>query len=116
MEQLLATIPELKNYIELLPICIVGLISGVVNYYSVENKEDLENNTRKVMYKTIITSTFLCVIVYGMLTAADLPYLAKVCLSAAVGYFGIDKAIEYVQKLIALKGSRQEKTSDVKKD
>ena len=61
----------------------------------------------KEAIRAIITCAFLAVLCYAILAATDLPYLAKVGISCAIGYFGIDKAIEIVQKFISLKSNHK---------
>lgn len=108
IELLLEIFPNIKHYTQLLPVCFVGIFAGIVNYLQVEKTECAldDRHNIKATIKTIITSTFLTLLTYSILTATDLPYLACVGVSAAVGYFGFDKAIELVQKIIALRGSK----------
>lgn len=101
--EILKIMPFLNEYIELLPICFVGIVSGCINYLQVESAG------KKETIRIIITSSFLTILTYAILTSTSLPYLACVGISAAVGYFGIDKAIELAQKLLSLKGSKEGK-------
>ncbi|WP_066389548.1 phage holin family protein [Helicobacter himalayensis] len=105
MEQLLIFFPNLTYYMELLPVSVVALLAGCMNYLGQEKG----NRDLKLSLKIVATSAFLALITFSILSATDLPYLAQVGLSAAVGYFGIDNAIEIVQKLIALKSNKGEK-------
>ncbi|BEG56466.1 hypothetical protein NHP21005_01540 [Helicobacter sp. NHP21005] len=62
--------------------------------------------TRKDKLKAgvvVCTSGFICMCVFAMLSSTNLPYMAKVGLSASVGYFGIDRTIEVVQKILSLR-------------
>ena len=102
MDTLTEIFPNLPAYIELLPVFVIGLCSGIVAFFS----DKSENHTKFYAIKCIITSAFITIIMYSILAATDLPYLAKVGISCAVGFFGVDKAIEIVQKIIALKGAR----------
>lgn len=103
-------LPNYREYFQLLPISIVGILAGVVSYYTAEYKEFKE------ALKVVITSVFLTIVVYSLLSATDLPYLAKVGISACVGYFGVEKAIELVQKIISLKNNNPHAHKDNKKD
>lgn len=96
----------IREYIQLMPICAVGLLAGVIAYYSGENRDI------RVAVRAIITSAFLTIITFSILSATDLPYLAKVGVSACIGYFGIDKAIELVQKILALKNNNPNANKD----
>ena len=60
----------------------------------------------KEALKRIIISSFLCIVTYSILSATDLPYLAKVGISACVGFLGLDKAINLVKEIISLRRSR----------
>lgn len=102
MDYLVELFPNLPAYLELVPVFIIGLCSGLVAFFS----DKTEQPTKFYAFKSIITSAFITIVMYGILSATDLPYLAKVAIACAVGFFGVDRAIEIVQKLIALKGAR----------
>ena len=104
MDTLTEIFPNLGKYLELMPVTLMGLLSGIVSYFNGSAKDS--NNAYKQAIKNILTCAFLAILSYSILSATDLPYLAKVGISCAIGYFGIDKAIEIVQKIIALKGAR----------
>lgn len=108
IEALLEIFPNLKHYTQLLPVCFVGIFAGIVNYLQVKRNDcDLDDRYNiKATLKTVITSTFLTLLTYSILTATNLPYLACVGISATVGYFGLDKAIEIVQKIISLRSNK----------
>lgn len=114
MDTLAELFPNIGKYLELMPVMLMGLLSGVVSYFNDGSAES------KVAYKhaikSILTCAFLAILSYSILSATDLPYLAKVGISCAIGYFGIDKAIELVQKIIALKGARTTEQVDKKGD
>lgn len=93
--------PNLKEYTQLLPVSIVGILSGVVSYYGAESRN------LKEAFRIVITSMFLTLMVYSILSATDLPYLARVGISAFLGYFGVDKAIELVQNILAFKNNNK---------
>lgn len=105
IDTILDIFPNLKNYIELIPIALVGVIVGIVKYL----QNEAEIYTKKQIIRDFITSTFLCVITYAMLSAADLPYLAKMGVASAIAYFGIERALEIVKQIINLKGSKESK-------
>lgn len=115
MELLMELFPNAVHYIELLPVGCVALLAGVINYFNTEVKE---SNTKLYALKTITTSAFLGLIAYSMLSATDLPYLAKIGITAGIAFFGIDKAIELVQRIISLRNgggqSDKEKTAEIK--
>lgn len=102
MDYLLEIFPHLPAYLELVPVFVIGLCSGLVAFFS----DKSGNHTKFYAFKSIITSAFLTIVMYGILSSTDLPYLAKVMFSCAVGFFGVDRAIEIAQSLIAMKGSR----------
>lgn len=107
MEALLEIFPNLKHYLELVPICMVGLIAGVASYFG--DGDEQRCLTRGI--KAIITSTFLCIVTYSMLAMVEgIPYLAKVGVGATIGYFGIDKTIDLLQKLRGVKDATKEVT------
>lgn len=97
----------IEHYIELLPIAVVGLFAGGVSFFN-EEKQEGERQTHpfKVALKSLITSSFLCVIIYATLSATDLPYLARVGISAAIGFFGVEKAISLAKELLSFKNGK----------
>lgn len=97
--------PNIYKYLELMPVLLMGILSGIVSYFNNGGAND-SRKAYKQAFKSIITCAFLAILAYSILSATDLPYLAKVGISCAIGFFGIDKAIEIVQKIIALKGTR----------
>ena len=110
MDYLVDLFPHLPAYLELVPVFVIGLCSGLVAFFS----DKSGNHTKFYAFKSIITSAFLTIVMYGILSGTDLPYLAKVMFSCAVGFFGVDRAIEIAQSLIAMKGSRSTNEVDSK--
>ncbi|WP_104759635.1 phage holin family protein [Helicobacter bizzozeronii] len=88
---------HIEEILELLPITLIGILAGGLNYFN--------NPTETIKHAIVVvlTSSFLCVCSFAMLSATDLPYLAQVGLSAVVGYLGIDNALEIVKKILNLK-------------
>lgn len=103
MEYLIELFPNLSKYLELFPILIMGILSGAVSYFN----KDGQVGAIKEAIRAIITCAFLAVLCYAILAATDLPYLAKVGISCAIGYFGIDNTIDMVQKFISLKSNHK---------
>lgn len=114
MDTLTEIFPNLGKYLELMPVMLMGVLSGIVSYFNGSAKDS--NNAYKQAVKNILTCAFLAILSYSILSATDLPYLAKVGISCAIGYFGIDKAIEIAQTLIAMKGSRTTEQVDKPRD
>ncbi len=96
---------DFKAFLPLIPLLLIGLIAGLVNVFNLE----AQSRTREAIVKNMITSSFLCALTFTILEATDLPYLARVGISASIAYFGIDKAIEIVQKLLSMKNNNKEK-------
>lgn len=120
IEILLDLFPNLVQYLELLPVSCVAILSGAAHYFNLADRGTTEQSKLFYAIKIVFTSAFLAILVYAILSATDLPYLAKVGISAAVGYFGIDKAIEIAQKAMSLRKSGGEddatKTERVRKN
>lgn len=91
------------EYLELIPIALVGLLAGFMG--ALDNKDCIKAGIKEAI-KRIVISSFLCIVTYSILSATDLPYLAKVGISACVGFLGLDKAIKLVKEIISLKRSR----------
>lgn len=95
---------QFAEYTTLIPIAFIGAMMGLIRYVGL----DEPSKSKKELIKTILTSLALATIVFSILTAIEsLPYLAKVGISASVAFFGIDKAIEIIQKLISLRGEKK---------
>lgn len=97
----------INEYKVLIPLLLVGLLSGVMR---VLNAPDNEKDTKAEVIKIMLTSLFLTILCFSILTAIEsLPYLARVGISAFVGYFGIDKALDLIKKLLELRGQRKDR-------
>lgn len=90
---------DLSSFLPLVPILFVGILSGIFGYIN------SECNNLKSAIKIVSTSAFLSLIAFCILSATDLPYLAKVGCSAGIGYFGIDKALELIAKMLSFKNA-----------
>ncbi|MFC3847584.1 phage holin family protein [Helicobacter baculiformis] len=90
-------IAQLGELLQLLPIWLIGLLAGALNYFTNE-KQSL-----KQAIGIVLTSSFVCSCVFAILSATDLPYLARVGMSASVGYFGIERALDILKNLINIK-------------
>ena len=77
---------SLNPYLELLPIALVGLLAGFMS--ALDNSENIAK-CFKIALKRIVLSSFLCVVAYSILSATDLPYLARVGISACIGFLGM---------------------------
>lgn len=91
---------SLNPYLELLPIALVGLLAGFMS--ALDNSENIAK-CFKIALKRIVLSSFLCVVAYSILSATDLPYLARVGISACIGFLGIEKAISYAKEILNFK-------------
>lgn len=94
---------EFEQLISLAPILIISFFVGVASFFTQQEKEVDRAEMIKNLLKQVLLSIVLCVIVYSILSATDLPYLAKIGISCAVGFFGIDKALSIVQSILNLK-------------
>ncbi|WP_104691082.1 phage holin family protein [Helicobacter heilmannii] len=95
----IANVLSIEEYIQLVPVLLIGLLAGGLNYFN--NTDGTSTIKRALM--VVCTSGFICTCVFTMLSSTQLPYMAKVGISASVGYFGIDRAIEVVQKILNLR-------------
>ena len=93
----IASILKLEQYVELLPILLIGLIAGALNYLSADS------TGFKHAIKFACMSAFISSCVFALTSATELPYMARVGIAASVGYFGIDRAIEIVKNIFSIK-------------
>lgn len=100
MVKLLELVPELSHYLNFLPIILVGFFSGLASYYRDESEDDKK---KKHLINVVLTSCFLCFLVYSLLSDVNsLSYVSKIGIAAAVGYFGIDKTLALIQKVFEI--------------
>ena len=91
---------SLNPYLELLPIILVGLLAGFMG--ALDNSEDIRK-CFKIALKRIVLSSFLCVVANAIRSGTDLLYLARVGISACIGFLGIEKAISYAKESLNFK-------------
>lgn len=86
---------EHQALLELLPLFILGLCLGISDYFI------SKQNGLQVAITKILQSGILCAIVYGILTALEVPYLFRVCTAGLVAFYGVDRTVELVKSIIA---------------
>lgn len=106
---------QFNKLIELIPIAIIGLLVGCVSYFADRddgndkeppNKPKKERNTKEALKHTSY-AIVVCLIIYACLEATDLPYLAKIGVSSAVSFFGLDNIISIIERLLALRSAKR---------
>ena len=90
-------------YFELAPIVVLGIFAGLAKFFQRDDDESKPNPTIRDFFYNTIASMVVCVIVYGCLDSTDLSYLTKLAVSGLVSFLGIDKALDYAQKLLSLR-------------
>lgn len=99
---------EVEQIISLVPILIISIMVGLASYFTKSNESNESNEKPyKVFFKQMIFSITICIMVYSILSATDLPYLAKIGISSAVAFFGIEQALSIVQTIISLKNGNK---------
>ena len=94
-------------YFELTPIIVLGIFAGLAKFFQRDDDPKHKVTWRDFFYNTI-ASMVICVIVYAVLDSTNLSYLTKFAISGLVSFLGIDKALDYAQKLLSLrKGGEQ---------
>ena len=94
---------EIEQLLSLIPIFLIGILVGVSSYLTQETET---KKTFKYLLKQVLLSVSLCLIVFSLLSISELPYLAKIGISCAFGFFGIDKALDIVKNILNLKGGK----------
>lgn len=89
-------------YFELAPIVVLGIFAGLAKFFQRDDDESKPNPTIRDFFYNTIASMVVCVIVYACLDSTDLSYLTKFAVSGLVSFLGIDKALDYAQKLLFL--------------
>lgn len=90
-------------YFELAPIILLGIFAGLAKFFA--RDDDLENEAswRDFFYHSI-SSMVVCVIIYALLDSTNLSYMSRFAVAGLVAFFGVDKALEYAQKILSLRG------------
>ena len=95
-------------YFELLPIIVLGIFAGLAKFFQRDDDATKPNPTWRDFFYNTIASMVICVIIYACLDSTNLSYLTKFAISGLVSFLGIDKALDYAQKLLSLrKGGSQ---------
>lgn len=106
---------QFSKLIELIPIAIIGLMVGCVSYFADKDddndkepphKPKKERNAKEA-FKHTSYAIVVCLIIYACLDATDLPYLAKIGVSSAVSFFGIDNIMSIIERLLALRSAKK---------
>lgn len=109
---------EVVYYIEFLPLFVMGFMCGFVRFARNENELINENEDENKMIKLkrtrflrgidiVLTSAISGVIIFICLGHFfELPYLAKVAISAAFALYGVDKMLDLIHKLWELRGKK----------
>ena len=90
-------------YFELAPIILLGIFAGLAKFFARDDDPEYEASWRDFFYHAI-SSMVICVIIYALLDSTDLSYMSRFAVSGLVAFFGIDKAIDYAQKILSLRG------------
>ena len=90
-------------YFELAPIILLGIFAGLAKFFARDDDPEQEANWRDFFYHAI-SSMVVCVIIYALLDSTNLSYMSRFAVAGLVAFFGIDKAIDYAQKILALRG------------
>lgn len=98
---------DFEQLLSLFPIVIIGFCVGLSSFFTQVESSESKHEAIKRLIKQVILSLTLCLIVYSILSATDLPYLAKIGISCAIGFFGIDKALTIVQNILNLKNNNK---------
>ena len=89
-------------YFELLPIIVLGIFAGLAKFFQRDDDPKHTAGLRDFFYNTI-ASMVICVIIYACLDSTNLSYLTKFAISGLVAFLGIDKALDYAQRLLSLR-------------
>lgn len=90
-------------YFELAPIILLGIFAGLAKFFARDDDPEYEASWRDFFYHAI-SSMVVCVIIYALLDSTDLSYMSRFAVAGLVAFFGIDKAIDYAQKILSLRG------------
>lgn len=81
------------NFIDLIPVCFAGILSGLASYF-LENEENC-------FWKKIVYAETVSILIYMILTATDLNYMARIGIAAFVAFIGLEKALDLVQQILS---------------
>ena len=81
---------------DIILILLTGFFVGLIGWLNSDIKK------LKIIIANILTSMFTCYFVYSLLILTNLPHTTNTGISAFVTLLGIDKSIEYANKIIEL--------------
>lgn len=102
---------ESKYILEFLPVLIIGLLSGTANFCRRDSDDLVEANWKDFFYQ-FSSSVLLCGVVYAILDATDLSYMTRWAIAGAVSFYGVDKALDIVQRIINLRNPNNPKSNE----
>ena len=89
----------------ILPCILLGVFCGIGSYFNnFLHDENFKPSVRKVV-ASAFSSAITAFIIFAILDTTDFSFMVKLAISSGVAFFGIDKALDIVQKLMNLRKS-----------
>lgn len=102
--------------LEILPLLLLGFLCGFVRFARSENElinssenSDKLSKTRFLRgFDVVLTSAITSLIIFASLSHfTEFSYLVKIAFSSCVALYGVDKILEFLQKIVSLKKAAQ---------
>lgn len=91
------------DYMALVPCILLGLFCGAAQYFKGFNDDLQYKPSVRRCIGTMMGSAIVSFIVFGILDIFEFTFLTKLAICSGVAFLGIDKALELVERLFALR-------------
>lgn len=90
----------------ILPCILLGVFCGIGSYFNnFLHEENFKPSFRKFV-ASAFSSAITSFIIFAILDHTGFSFMTKLAISCGVAFFGIDKALDIVQKLMNLRSGR----------
>ncbi len=88
------------------PCLVLGLLVGVANYFKEFSHDDNAKPSFRKFLGVFFSGGVISFISYALLSEffSGMGYLARLAIASAIAFFGVDKALEMLQKIANLRG------------
>lgn len=85
------------------PSILLGLFCGIASYFSGFNDDINHKPSIRKALGSGMSSAILSFIAFALLDATNLTFMQKLGISCCVAFLGLDKALDYVERIMALR-------------
>lgn len=90
------------EYLAIIPCILLGFLVGIANYLKPFLVDDEYKGTWRKLFASALSSAVISFMIFAILDDTNLTFMTKLAISCAVAFFGIEKAIDLVERLLSL--------------